>query len=129
MLTDIMIERYLLATALTFGLLALCGWLAARYGGTAAPLLSRMGGRGEKATPRAFSLGGFLKRQGSLNTLQREETVVLTPQHQLHKVRDGQRVFLLASHPQGITLINSTLEAARPTLHDTSDEPAITRRR
>ncbi len=127
MLTDAMIERYLLATALTFGLLALFGWLAARYGGKAGPVFSRLSGKPDGKTARAFSFGSFLRRHGAPGTLRQEETVILTPQHQIHRVRDGQRVFLLATHPQGITLINSTLEAMRP--HAQDDELPITRRR
>ena len=124
MLTDSMIERYLLATALTFGLLALLGWLATRYGSW----LPGTGGQPAESKRRAFSLGAFLRRQSGTGVLQREETVILTPQHQLHRVREGQRVFLLATHPQGITVVNSTLEAVRPhASHD--DETPITRRR
>lgn len=124
MLTGDLLERYLLATAVTFGLLALCGWLAQKYGHSAPTggndALKHFWSRLFTAKPRA-PFGGT---PGKPDKMRKRESVVLTPQHQLHKVQDGQRVYLLATHPHGTTLISSTLEApSRPLLTDDPDAP------
>lgn len=79
------LTHYSLAVAVTFGLLALLGWLATRYGHKLRNL------------PRGKSSAGFevLGRVG------------LTPQHQVHHVRFRHTEFLIATGPQGSTLLHT----------------------
>ena len=65
-------------------------------------------------------LGGLLwlaRRQGKLNPfgalqagrkLESVERLVLTPQHSLHLVRVGGQELLVATHPQGCTLLTES---------------------
>lgn len=59
------------------------------------------------------SSGGLLGRvslarpaKDKTRSLQLLERVVLTPQHSLHLVRADGREWLLATHPQGCTVVN-----------------------
>ena len=92
-LTTSQLERYLLALALTFGLLALVGWLATRYG---------------HRLNQGFT--GF--RPPRANGLKLLETIPLTPSHRLHKIQDGLRTHLFITHPQGVQVISSGIETA-----------------
>lgn len=80
------LAQYALAVAVTFGLLALAGWLASRYGQKIRNL------------PRGKSSSDF-------ETLGR---ISLGGQHQLHHVRWKNTDLLIATHPHGTTLISSS---------------------
>jgi hypothetical protein len=80
------LAQYALAVAVTFGLLAVLGWLASHYG------------QKVRGLPRGKQREGF-------TLLGR---VQLNAQHQLHHVRFNNTDFIIATGPQGSTLISST---------------------
>ena len=114
LLTGLLLQRYLLATAFTFGLLAFLGWLAAKVAARRgfSPLA------GPPAKPGlTHALRSFFNAPATGTTPQkitRLSTVILTAHHQVHKIQDGRRTYLLATSPTGTTVIASNLEAATP---------------
>jgi hypothetical protein len=83
--------NYALAVAVTFGLLAVLGWLAANYG-------QRLQG-----LPR----GGFWNKPATGGELVSVSRLNLTPQHQLHHIRWKNSDLLIGTGPQGTTLLSS----------------------
>jgi flagellar biosynthetic protein FliO len=81
------ILRQSLAITFVLGLLCLALWLLKRRGAAGLSLAKGRGGR------------GLLESRGKL---------ALTPQHSLHVVRIGERDFVLAVHPAGVTLLSDS---------------------
>lgn len=90
MLESSYLAHYSLAVAVTFGLLALLGWLATNYGQKIRNL------------PRG-------KAEGDFTVLGR---LSLGAQHQLHHVRWKGTDLLIATHPQGTTTVSSSPASA-----------------
>ncbi|HEX2859352.1 MAG TPA: hypothetical protein VHP58_04045 [Alphaproteobacteria bacterium] len=95
MLESSYLAHYSLAVAVTFGLLALLGWLAANYG--------------QKI--RNLPRGSWMKpAEGDFTVLGR---LSLGAQHQLHHVRWKGTDLLIATHPQGTTTVSSSPSPAK----------------
>jgi hypothetical protein len=86
------LANYALAVAVTFGLLAALGWLAANYG-------QRLQG-----LPR----GGFWSKPAVGGEFVAVSRLNLTPQHQLHHIRWKNSDLLIGTGPQGTTLLSSS---------------------
>jgi hypothetical protein len=62
--------------------------------------------RGGRISVRGFARGFAMKRLlGSTKEMVSLERLVLTPQHTLHRVRVCGREILVATHPQGCTVL------------------------
>jgi flagellar biogenesis protein FliO len=68
----------------------------------AALWLLRRGGLG----PAGFALRAAPTRGG--RELEKLERLPLTPQHALHRVRFGKRTLIVATHPQGCSVLAET---------------------
>jgi flagellar biogenesis protein FliO len=75
----------MLAVLLVFGLLGAALWAVRRGRGT--------------------SWAGLTRRAGAEKVLEAVEKLALTPQHTLHLIRANGREWLVATHPQGCTVI------------------------
>ena len=53
-----------------------------------------------------------LTGSSSLRSLERLDRYVLTPQHQLHLVRIEDRLLVIATHPQGVEVVESRSQSA-----------------
>jgi flagellar biogenesis protein FliO len=86
--------RQVLSVLLVFSLLGAVLWAL------------RRGGR--------ISFSGFARKrtQGNIRAMAAVERLSLTPQHTLHMVRVNGREFVIATHPQGCTLITEAAERA-----------------
>lgn len=85
-----MVENYLFALVVTFGLLAALAWLAARW--------QRSGGRLQGLWPRAGTDAGY-----ELEVLER---LMLTPSHTLLRVRVRGLEQVLVAHPAGVVVLD-----------------------
>jgi flagellar biogenesis protein FliO len=84
--------RQVLSVLLVFSLLGAVLWAL------------RRGGR--------ISFSGFARKQGHTRSMIAVERLALTPQHSLHMVRVNGREFVVATHPQGCTLVTAVAEQA-----------------
>ena len=98
------ITRQVLAILLVFGLLGFTLWKL-RRGGSPAGILS--------AWRRNAAWPGSSKSTRAMESLER---LMLTPQHALHLVRIQGREIVVATHPQGCTLLGDA--------HQTNSEGA-----
>jgi len=99
------ITRQLLAILLVFGLLGFTLWKL-RRGGNPAALL----GSWQKLTPWRRTAPWGSNKVRAMESLER---LSLTPQHALHLVRVQGREIVVATHPQGCTLLlNNPSEGA-----------------
>lgn len=89
---DVAALRQALSVLLVFSLLGLALWKLRRPGSALRPLW-RKPGAGERA-------------------LESMERLALTPQHVLHLVRVQGREIVIATHPQGCTLLNDAAKGA-----------------
>jgi flagellar biogenesis protein FliO len=83
--------RQILAVVLVFALLGVLLWAVRRTGGT---LSLRHALR-------------FTRSAGRVRALQSVERLALTPQHSLHVVRWNGREMMVATHPQGCSVLNA----------------------
>ena len=60
-----------------------------------------------RALPRAWA------REGGARSIESLERLALTPQHMLHWVRAGGREILVATHPNGCTVIEDSAQSAK----------------
>lgn len=89
-------ERQILSLLVVFSMLGLTVWKLGRR-------------RGSLSLARWSK---FLKPKGrsAERMLETVERLVLTPQHALHVIRWRDRELLVATHPQGCTLLESTVD-------------------
>jgi flagellar biogenesis protein FliO len=90
--------RQVLSVLLVFSLLGVAVWLLRRGGRISFQGLARK------------RVLGFAK--GRTRAMEAVERLALTPQHTLHIVRINGREILVATHPQGCSLITATTEQA-----------------
>jgi flagellar biogenesis protein FliO len=82
--------------------------------------------RAGAAVPRVFPL----KRAGRSRRIETLERVALTPQHGLHLVRFGGREMMVATHPQGCSVLAEVAqvpdprESSSPGLRESSSQGA-----
>ncbi len=84
--------RQVLSVLLVFSLLGLALWKLRRPGSAFRPL--------------------WRKQSGSARALEPVERLALTPQHVLHLVKVQGHEIVVATHPNGCTLLNGTLKGA-----------------
>jgi hypothetical protein len=95
--------RQLLGLFVVFSLLGVTVWKLGRFRGVGSPGRWR-----ESFLKMAFSGKNLAaKTLSGERPLERVERLALTPQHTLHVLRLHDREILVATHPQGCTLLDS----------------------